>query len=236
GHWLTGRAGALASDEFARAVAADYGVDLGAVASVPPLLHGMALDGPASLRDALAPLLTATGLSFRDMADGLALGRTRGRDAVLVDEVVDGEPRVSRKRPDPGESIGQVALTYPDRGRSYLAGTVTALRLDGGVAAGEASPLVLDNGGARSAAERLLLDGAVVRDTIELALPPALQALEVGDPIAVGGQDEGPFEVVDIRDGLARKISARAIPPLIAAAIVAERPRAETEQATVRAI
>jgi len=236
GHWLTGRAGALASDELARAVAADYGVELGEVVAAPPLLHGMVLDGPASLREALAPMLSATGLSFRDTPDGLALGRTRGRDAVSVGEVVDGEPRVSRKRPDPGESVGQVALSYPDRERSYLTGTVTALRLDGGAATGEASPLVLDIGGARNAAERMLLDAAVVRDAIELTLPPSRAALEVGDPIAVAGQNEGPFEIVEIRDGLARKVSARAIPPLLSAAIVADRPSAGTDGAVARAI
>src|SRR5690606_30912122 len=171
-----------ASDELARAMAADYGVELGAVAAAPPLLHGVTLDGQASLRDALAPLLSATGLSVRDTPAGLALGRTRGRDALDVDDVVEGEPRLSRKRPDPGEGVGQVALSYPDRERSYLTGTVTALRLDGGAAAGEASPLVLDIGGARSAAERMLLDGTVERDTIELTLPPSQLALEVGDP------------------------------------------------------
>ncbi len=235
GHWLTGRAGGLASDELARAVAADYGVAFDAVASAPPLVHGFVLDGQVSLRDALGPMLSATGLSFRDTPEGLELGRTRGRDAVAIDEVVDGEPRVSRKRPDPGESVGQVALSYPDRERSYLTGTVTALRLDGGVTAGEASPLVLDIGGARTAAERMLLDGAVVRDTIELTLPPSLLALEVGDPITVVGQDEGPFEIVEIRDGLARKVSARAIPPLLSAAIVADRPSAATES-PVRAV
>lgn len=235
GHWLTGRAGGIASDELARAVAADYGVELGAVASAPPLVHGFLLEEPASLRQALGPMLSATGLNFRDTPDGLSLGRTRGRDAVAIDEVVEGEPRVSRKRPDPGESVGQVALSYPDRERSYLTGTVTALRLDGGVTTGEASPLVLDIGGARAAAERMLLDGTVERDTIELTLPPSLLALEVGDPITVAGQDEGPFEITEIRDGLARKISARAIPPLISAAIVADRPHAG-EGAPARAI
>lgn len=236
GHWLTGRAGGLASDELARAVAADYGVELGVAASAPPLVHGFVLEGPASLRDALGPMLSAAGLTFRDTPEGLALGRTRGRDALSIGDVVDGEPRVSRKRPDPGESIGQVALSYSDRERSYLTGTVTALRLDGGVTAGEASPLVLDIGGARSAAERMLLDGTMERDTIELTLPPSLLGLEVGDPIAVVGLDEGPFEITDIRDGLARKVSARAIPPLISAAIVADRPPAGSEGAPARAI
>ncbi|HEY9012003.1 MAG TPA: glycoside hydrolase/phage tail family protein, partial [Devosia sp.] len=236
GHWLTGRAGALASDEVARAVAADYGVELGEVTARPPLVHGLVLEGPASLREALGPVLSATGLSFRDTPEGLALGATRGRDAVEINEVVDGEPRVSRKRPDPGEAIGQVALSYPDRERSYLTGTVTAMRLDGGAAAGQSSPLVLDIGGARHAAERMLLDGTVQRDSIELTLPPSQAALEVGDAIAVAGQGAGPFEITEIRDGLGRKVVARAIPPALTAAIVADRPPAGGSGAPVQAI
>jgi hypothetical protein len=236
GHWLTGRAGALASDEFARAVAADYGVDLGEVAAAPPLVHGFTLDGQAGLRIALAPMLAATGLSFRDTPEGLSLGRTHGRDPVVVDEVVDGEPRLSRKRPDPSEAIGRVALGYPDRERSYLTGTVTAMRLDGNAAAGEGLGLVLDIAGARTAAERMLLDGTVQRDTLELTLPPSATALEVGDAIAVTGQGEGPFEITEIRDGLARKISARAIPPVLTAAIVADRPGGGTEGSSAKAL
>jgi hypothetical protein len=237
GHWLTGRAGALASDEMARAIAADYGVDLGEVAALPPLVHGMALEGSVSLRDALAPVLAASGLSIRDTPEGLALGRTRGRDAVEIDEVVDDERAlISRRRPDPGEEIGQVALSYLDRERGYLAGTVTAMRLIGGVAVSEGSGLVLDLGGARAAAERMLLSGAVQRDSIELSLPQSMAALEVGDAIAIAGQGDGPFEITEIRDGLARKISARAIPPVLNAAIVSDRPGEGSAASVARAL
>ena len=41
GHWLNGRLGAMASDELAIAVAADYGVALGEVAAAGPLLTGV---------------------------------------------------------------------------------------------------------------------------------------------------------------------------------------------------
>jgi hypothetical protein len=42
-----------------------------------------------------------------------------------------------------------------------------------------------------------------------------MAALEAGDVIAVAGQAEGPFEITEIRDGLARRVVARAIPPPI---------------------
>jgi hypothetical protein len=224
GHWLTGRLGGVASDELARALAAEYGVTLGEVAARPPFVEGYLLEGPASLRDALGPLLAATGLSIRDTANGLELLRTRGRDAVAIDEPVEGEPRLSRKRPDPGEAVAALALSYPDRSRNYQTSTVTAMRLDGHAVSAQTTPLGLDLSGARTAAERLLLDASATRDTLELTLPPSHLALEVGDAIAIAGQGEGPFEITEIRDGLVRKISARAIPPVLTAAIVSDRP------------
>src|SRR5690606_7182331 len=66
------------------------------------------------------------------------------------------------------------------------------------------------------------------RDTLEFALPPSMAALEVGDAVALEGQGEGPFEVTEIRDGAVRKVVARAIPPVLDAAIVTDRPRSAT--------
>jgi hypothetical protein len=64
----------------------------------------------------------------------------------------------------------------------------------------------------------------VGRDTLELTLPPSFAALEVGDVIAVDGESEGPFEITEIRDGLARQVSARAVPPVLHPAVLSERP------------
>ena len=49
---LTGRLGALAPDEFARAVAADFGVELGEAPVAGVLIQGAALEGVVSWRDA----------------------------------------------------------------------------------------------------------------------------------------------------------------------------------------
>jgi len=239
GHWLSGRLGTAASDELLRAIAADYGVQLDEVEALPPLIHGMLVESQVSGREAMTPVLAATGISLRDSPAGLVVGRTRTRLAVDVegDDVVAADGALTaRRRPDPSEEIGQLALSYPDRERAYLAGSVTAMRSGGGSAAAQNTNLVLDLAGARRAAERILLDHAVQRDTLELALPPSLAGLEVGDAIAVEGQGDGPFEVTEIRDGGARRISARAIPPVIEAAIVSGRPPATGAAAVPRAI
>lgn len=73
-----------------------------------------------------------------------------------------------------------------------------------------------------------VLDHAAGRDTLEFALPHSAAALEVGDAVALAGQGEGPFEITEIRDGAVRRITARAIPPVVEAAIVSDRPRSAT--------
>ncbi|MEQ1902183.1 MAG: glycoside hydrolase/phage tail family protein [Devosia sp.] len=223
GHWLTGRLGGIASDELARAVAADYGVELGEVAALPPLVSGYVISAAGSARDALAPLLAASGLSVADDPDGLSLTRTDGRAPVEIAETVAADgPQTARRRPDPSETVGRIALSFVDRERDYLRGAVTALRDAEAPIAGEATELVLDRLGARIAAERMLLAAGTEREILELTLPPSLAALEVGDAIAVAGQGDGPFEITEIRDGLARRVSARAIPPVLSAAITSD--------------
>lgn len=223
GHWLTGRLGALASDELAAAAAADWGTAVSGAAALP-LVHGLAVEGVVSARDALDGLLGATGLSVRDGEDGLALVAPAVRAPVAVDDVVlaDG-PMRSRRRPDPSEAVGRLALTYLDRERDYLAGTATAVLAEGGAVAGVNAGLVLDAAGARTAAERALVVAAAGRDVLDLTLPPSFAALEVGDVIAVDGEGEGPFEITGIRDGFSRRISARAAAPVLHPAVLSER-------------
>jgi hypothetical protein len=221
GHWLTGRLGGLAGDELLRAIAADYGVTLDRVEAQPPFVHGYVLAAPMTARQALEPVLALSGLGLRDGVAGLCIGRADGSAALAVDEVVAGAgPLLSRRRPDPGEAIGQVALSYADRERDYLDGAVTAITQSGGALDAVAADMVLDLGGARRAAERLLAERNGARETLELTLPPSQAALEVGDSLACDG---ALFEVTEIRDGLARRVTARAILPELAVAFGAER-------------
>ena len=221
GHWLTGRLGALASDELAAAVAADFGVTLKSRAVRPPFVQGYVIDVPQTARNALDPILTASGLAVRDTVDGLELVAPTARDAVGIDDVVVEEgPMLSRRRPDPGEAVGQLALTYVDRERSYQSGSVTALAATGGMLQTANAGLVLDLAGGRSTAERLLGERLAQPDTVELTLPPSLAALEVGDAIDV---DDTIFEVTGIRDGQARRVAARAVAPAVQMSVVGGR-------------
>ena len=223
GHWLTGRLGGLASDELIAAVAADFGVEVAAADALLPFVHGLAVEAVGSARDALSPLLGATGLGVRDGVEGLefAAATARGAVAIAADDLVATDAALrSRRRPDPSEAVGRLALGYVDRLNDYLSASVTAMRPEGGAVAGENTALVLDAAGARAAAEHQLIAASAQRDTLELTLPPSFAALEVGDVIDVAGEADGPFEIAEIRDGLARKISARALPPAIRAVVL----------------
>jgi hypothetical protein len=239
GHWLTGRLGALASDELVAAVAADFGITVGAADAAPPLLFGLELDSLGSARDALQSALDSTGLSVHDTAAGLAFARPKPRLALTIDAetivAADG-PLASRKRPDSGEIVGRVALSYIDRQRDYLNGSVTAVSLAGGSTSGSDTSLVLDLAGARGAAERLLASDASSRETLDLTLPPSLAALEPNDVVAIAGEGNGPFVVTALTDGAARQAALQALPPDVTAAILTDRPLPTGATAGPRAI
>jgi len=228
GHWLSGRLGGMASDELACAIAADHGVTLSAEPAAP-FIAGLVLDGATTAREALQALIDATGLGLRNGPEGLHLGAARRRDAVTVaaDELVAGEHAVlSRRRTNPAEMPGRLALSYFDRERDYLIGTATALTRAQGPLTGLASTLTLDGPSARMAAERMLDARANREEVLDFTLPPARLALEPGDLVEIGGLAEGPFEITEIRDGLARRVSARTLPANIAVATEADRPPA----------
>ena len=234
GHWLTGRLGGVASDELMRAVGDDFGVSFDSVEAAPPFVHGYVVEAPMSLRQALDPLLEASGLGVWDSVDGLRIGRADGTGAVEIDDVVDDDgPLLSRRRPDAGEAVSRVALSYWDRERNYLSGAVTAIADEQGALAALNAGLVLDIGGAQATAERVLNERNGQRETVELTLPPSAMAVEVGDTIEIGGDR---FEVAEIRDGLARKIVGRALLPELGLAIVGERPSVGTDRPAPRAV
>jgi len=224
GHWLNGRLGALATDELIGAIGRDCGAQFGDVDAVPPLVRGYALSGPGTVRDALAPLLSASGLDIHDGADGLSVTAARARLSIVIDDVVgDDTPMISRRRPDPGEAIGALALSYADRERDYLTGSVTAIAAAAGQLSTVATDFVLDVGDARIAAEHALLDATAERDTLSFVAPPSLLALEAGDTVTIDGD---VFEITQLRDGPSRQVTAQQVAPSVAATVAASRPSA----------
>nr|WP_295888531.1 glycoside hydrolase/phage tail family protein [uncultured Devosia sp.] len=238
GHWLTGRLGGVASDELAVAVAADHGVALSAEPAAP-LVGGLVLGTATTAREALEPVMATSGLSLRNRVEGLHLGVARRGDAVAIaaEGLAAGEgATLSRRRGDPAEAPGRLALTYLDRERDYLTGTVTALSRADGPLAGETSAMTLDASGARLAAERMLDARNGQRETLDFTLPPSALALEPGDLVEIEGLAEGPFEIAEIRDGLARRVTARTLPSGTSVATGIDRPLAAGAGPAVRSL
>ena len=227
GHWLTGRLGGMAQRRTGRGDRGRAWRDAERRSRRCRLIHGYVLTDVTTGRDALEPVIAATGLRLRDGAGGLELGQARRGAAVAldVDGLAEGEGSlVSRRRGDPAEAAGRLALTFIDRERDYLTGTVTALR-GAGPLAGEVLPLVLDLSGARTAAEQGLVARGPERETVEFALPPSALAIEPGDVVSLSGLAEGPFEVTEIRDGLARRVTARTLPAPVTVTTAADQVR-----------
>jgi hypothetical protein len=152
-------------------------------------------------------------------------------------ELVAGEAAtLARRRGDPAEAAGRLALSYLDRERDYLAGTVTALSHAEGPLASEATALVLDGSAARLAAERLLDQRRAQRESLDFSLPPNMLQLEPGDLVEIGGAAEGPFEIAEIRDGAARLVTARSLPASHAVTTGIDRPMSKGNRILVRSV
>ena len=211
GHWLTGRLGALASDELIAAMAADYDVSFSALSAAPPLVYGAQIAGIISLRAAIEPLLGASGLFLRDTPSGLRTINPGEASEISVSAdflAVHDSPLITRQSPNRGEMIGGLSFGYMEKMRDYQSASVTALISSNPVQTGMGTNLVLDIPQARYAAETLL-QGLQPTDTLELALPPSLQAVEIGDRLDVVSQRDGPFRLTQVRTGQSLKVSAQ---------------------------
>lgn len=228
GHWLTGRLGALASDEMAWAIAVDHGCSFAAIASAAPLIGGLTVSGPGTARAVIEPVLELTGQRLA-ARDGALVGIAQGAGtSVLVEPenlAQTDAHDLSRRRGDIAERPGRLGLGHFDRERDYLAATATALRPGNGPLASQSLPVVLDPTAARLAAERLLDLHSASGDRVEFALSPNHIALEPGDRVELVGVAEGPFEITEIRDGAVRRVIAGAVMQGEAVATGIERPR-----------
>ncbi|NMA98107.1 MAG: hypothetical protein GX970_08355 [Phyllobacteriaceae bacterium] len=164
----------------------------------------------------------------RDYEAGQMTINALGRAHVMLDPdelAADDGPVLSRRRGDVAERPGRLGLVHYERERDYQTATATALRPGAGPLVTETLPLVLDGAGARRGAERLLDQRAGAGDRLEFALRPNEIGFEPGDRVALPDLAEGPFEIVEIRDGAMRRVVAEAVGRGDAVATGVDRPR-----------
>ena len=187
GHWLNGRLVGDASDMLA-AILRRGGVEDQdfAIGKTDRTVQGFVIDRPMRTRDALAPLLTALGMTSAERDGKIALIGSESTSATI-------DPR-SLAMPEDGEAVvrtragtaavGMTRVRFIDDSADYQTGAVT-LRGD---AEGDAIdldlPVVCGSGLAQAVANDALRDG--VTDTLALSLGPVEAIrLEPGDVVRV---------------------------------------------------
>ncbi len=210
GHWLNGRATSRTLDGVIRDICAEQGVEDVDVSDVRELVRGYAVEGGASAREALQPLLMAHGVDAVER-EGQVVFRTRDGQ---VDNTLDttlfardeAEPVLSRTRLADAEVSGRVRLTYVEADGDYEARATEGIFPDEvttGVARSEL-PLVLTGGEAQSVVDRWLAEARVAREGAAFSLPPS-STVRAGDVVTVDGAD---YRVDRLEEAGARHVEA----------------------------
>ncbi|MDO5642986.1 MAG: glycoside hydrolase TIM-barrel-like domain-containing protein, partial [Paracoccus sp. (in: a-proteobacteria)] len=198
GHWLNGRAGAVALASVVADICAQAGVRDIDVSGLSGVVRGYAAGGAETARASLQPLMLAYGFDAieRDgvlrftMRDGWCSARLAEDDLAELDQGAHETVRSAA-----AELAGRVRLTHIAAEGGYATSTVEA------ALPGDPSPAVSDTEAAlaltvpeaRSTAERWLAEAQLSRETIRFRLPPSKGDLGPGDVVELTRHgDAGP--------------------------------------------
>lgn len=204
GHWLNGRFGGETQDLIA-ALLQRGGLhrDEFEVGAIGAQIAGYVVDRPMCLRDALAPLVEALGLTVAERAGRVWIGEPEPACFVLsddrlalpdTDEAQSGERELS---PDP-----DVVTVRFIESTSYQTGSVSVRRdcwtqthagMPGGSELVMDLPAVCDERLARAVAQRRMRPASANRRRITLGPLEALQA-EAGDVVSLGHRGDWQIE------------------------------------------
>jgi hypothetical protein len=215
GHWLSGRAGLVATPDVMAHLAGAYGFAAGDFARAYGAADGYLLTGVMSLRDAFGPL----GAFFHfDLFEsgGAVKAATRLSTPVLatlgLDDVTEADDPVALTRGQESELPLSVVLHHLDAETDYRAtpaearrATVTSDRVV------EARvPIAIDHARAVAAAEAMLYDAWAGIERGAFGLMPRHLALEPADVVAVPvGAGARELRLESIEDGIGRAVEAR---------------------------
>lgn len=223
GHWLNGRAGLLPLGSLIADVMKSHGLADVDVAGVEGLVAGFVIDRVMSGRDALETLMTACGIDAVESGGRL---RIFMRKRAVVTEVAEGnlaelapdQPLYRISRVQEAELPAAMKLSYLEAGLDYRVAVVEA-KHEGGSTRRDALielPAAVAQDQALKRAQVVLEDAWAGRETVELALPPSLLALEPGDGLALAAA-EGTrlFRIEEVADGVLRKVRARSFDAVV---------------------
>jgi hypothetical protein len=194
GHWIQGRVSAPDLADVIAEICERAGLGDFDVSGVHGLLRGYEMDGTATARAALQPLLLAGRIDAAER-EGLLRFATRGPAAspaatldtgalALVPGEVEGLEQV---RAAEAELSGRVHVAHVEAGGDYATRTAEAVFPDERGRGAEAVelPLALTAAEAAAAAERWLAEARVARDTLRFALPPSALSPGAGEIVAL---------------------------------------------------
>ncbi|HHW33467.1 MAG TPA: host specificity protein [Paracoccus solventivorans] len=191
GHWLNGRAGAVALADVVRDICAGSGLGAVDVGGLYGVVRGYAVQGPETGRAALQPLMLAHGFDAVEREGLLRFVMRDGRAAAVLDEgalaVAEGQGGFEITRAPDAEMPGRIRLSHIEAGADYALGTAEAAMPERAriSTADSEFPLVLTRPEAQATALRWLAETLVAQDAARFALPPSLGHLGPGDVVAM---------------------------------------------------
>ena len=217
GHWLNGRDGMLPLGLLIADVMQGYGLADVDVSGVDGLVAGFLIDRVMTGREALEGLMTAMGLDAVESGGGLRVFLRHDASVTALPrdglaEAAPGAPLYTITRAQETELPAAIKLSYMEAGLDYRLAVVEA-KHEGGSAKADGLvelPAALDQEHAQKRAQVVLQEAWAGRETVQLALPPSLLALEPGDALALA-LDDGSYllRIEEAADGTLRKIRGR---------------------------
>ena len=189
GHWLNGRASAVALAAVVADICRDAGLDEVDVDGLHGVVRGYALTGGETGRAALQPLMLAYGFDAVESGGRLAFVMRDGLARVDLDDshlaVGDEVSGLELSRAPDAEMAGRVLLTHIEAGGDYAVTTAESMLPDAALSATSESefPLAMTRTEGRQVAERWLTEALVARDNARFCLPPSFGHLRPCDII-----------------------------------------------------
>ena len=206
-----------ASAPDAGGIVAVLAPEIGGRAGLP--IGGFAASG-GSVGAVVDLLAAAAGASLAPFATGLALREGDAVDAVVGDDGVAAGDRAPRRRRSVAaiDTVpASVAVTHYDPARDYQAGVQRARRPGPGDREQRLDlPAAIDAAGAKAVAAGVLARAEAARTRRTVSLGLAGLAIEPGDAVAIAGEGEGGWRVVEV--ATERYVTALTLVPLAAAA------------------
>lgn len=227
GHWLNGRANAVAVGDLVNAILADHGLPEARTEMADGVVQGFLIAEPTTARAPLEQLMEIFGLVAREEPGGLVFeteGRSRDGAIVIENYVLEDDAAAITRTRIPGNDLPAGAqLTFRDlldEHQSASAETRRATGLEGG---NDTSFLSFSGVLAPGQAQGLIADWLhrqwAGRDRLAFAMPMTGLAVRPGSLVRLGAP-AGPSDylVTEVEEGAMRAVKARRItrmPPTI---------------------